>query len=69
MRVYMSVGAPYSLEIRFSAPGHANRASLLPGSLHTSPTEVGFDATDYGDAFSAFLCLLTLASTFNEHRQ
>jgi D-amino peptidase len=60
--------APYSLEIRFSTPGHANRASLLPGSLRMSPTTVGFEAADYRSTFRAFLCLMTLASAFNEHR-
>ena len=56
--------APYLLEIRFATPGHANRASLLPGSSRISATEVGFNAADYRDVFRAFLCLVTLASTF-----
>jgi D-amino peptidase len=60
--------APYSLEIELATPGHANRASLLPGSRRTSPTTVGFEAADYGDIFRAFLCLVSLASTFNEYK-
>ncbi|MDR1514585.1 MAG: M55 family metallopeptidase [Synergistaceae bacterium] len=59
---------PYALEIQFATPGHANRASLLPGSRRVSPTTVGFEAADYSDIFRAFLCLITLASTFNEYR-
>jgi D-amino peptidase len=60
--------APYSLEIQFATPGHANRASLLPGSMRISPTTVSFEGGDYGDVFRAFLCLVTLASTFREYR-
>jgi D-amino peptidase len=58
--------SPYSLEIQFATPGHANHAALLPGSQRVSPTTVGFAAKEYGEIFRAFLCLIILASTFNE---
>jgi D-amino peptidase len=62
------VDSPYSLEIQFATPGHANKAALLPGSRRLSPTTVGFDSSDYGEVFGAFLCLASLASTFDERR-
>jgi D-aminopeptidase len=60
--------APYNLEIQFATQGHANRASLTPGSKRVSASTIGFVSDDYGKIFGAFLCMITLASTFDERK-
>ncbi|MDR1651707.1 MAG: M55 family metallopeptidase, partial [Synergistaceae bacterium] len=56
---------PYVLEMQFATTAHAALALRLPGSNLENPTTVRYKSEDYMSLYNAFLCMASLASSFD----
>ena len=54
---------PARLELEFKHAGHADRASLMPGSDRVDPVTVAYASEDFIQVYRAFLTMLALADT------
>ena len=60
--------APYTIEIDFGSTSRANLAMRLPGAYLAAPATTRYRAEDYMTIYNAFLCMVTLSSSFSERK-
>lgn len=59
----LKVKPPYTLEVEFSLPNHADACELIPGVKRMSDNQVRFTHKDFRVAFKCFLAMGTLAAS------
>lgn len=59
----LKVKPPYTLEVEFSLPNHADACELIPGVKRMSDNQVRFTHRDFRIAFKCFLAMGTLAAS------